>query len=94
MVRCSVARPLPTLTTDGLGVILRVMSVAELQKTIAKLPADQQRTVAKFVTRLKKSTSPARQRQLARSMREMDAGIKYTREDVMKARVAFRKAHP
>lgn len=58
------------------------MSVAELQKTIAKLPADQVQTVAKFIRRLKKSTSPARQRQLARSMREMDAGIKYTRAQV------------
>jgi hypothetical protein len=69
------------------------MSVAELQRTIAKLPPDQQRTVARFVTRLKKSTSAARQRQLSRAMREMDAGIKYTREDVMKARAAY-KARP
>lgn len=66
------------------------MSVAELQKTIAKLPPDQQRTVARFVTRLKKSTSAARQRQLSRAMREMDAGKKYTREEVMKARAAFK----
>jgi len=69
------------------------MSVAELQRTIAKLPPDQQRTVARFVTRLKKSTSAARQRQLSRAMRGMDAGIKYTREDVMKARAAY-KARP
>ena len=68
------------------------MSVAELQRVIAKLPADQQQTVARFVRRLKKSSSPARQRQLARGMREMDAGIKYTREEVMKARAAFQKA--
>jgi hypothetical protein len=58
------------------------MSVAELQKTIAKLPPDQQRTVARFVTRLKKNTLPARRRQLTRSMREMDAGIKYTQAQV------------
>ncbi|HWA28628.1 MAG TPA: hypothetical protein VG734_23465 [Lacunisphaera sp.] len=70
------------------------MSVAELQRTIAKLPVDQQQTVAKFVRRLQKSTSVARRRQLARSMREMDAGIKFSREDVMKARAAFRKARP
>ena len=70
------------------------MSVAELQRTIAKLPADQQQTVAKFVSRLKKSSSAARRRQLARSMREMDAGIKYSRAEVMKARAAFRKARP
>jgi hypothetical protein len=70
------------------------MSVAELQRTIAKLPADQLQTVAKFVSRLQKNSSPARRRQLARSMREMDAGIKYTREEVMKARAAFRKARP
>jgi hypothetical protein len=69
------------------------MSVAELQRTIAKLAPDQQRTVARFVTRLKKSTSATRQRQLGRAMREMDAGIKCTREDVMKARAAF-KARP
>jgi hypothetical protein len=69
------------------------MSVAELQRTIAKLPPEQQRTVARFVTRLKKSTSATRQRQLGRAMREMDAGIKYTGEAVMKARAAH-KARP
>ena len=58
------------------------MSVAELQRTISKMPADQQRTVAKFVTRLKKSTSPARQRQVVRTMREMDTGLKYSQDQV------------
>ena len=62
------------------------MSVAELQKTIAKLPPEQQRTVARFVTRLKKGSSATRQRQLSRAMREMDAGKKYTREEVMTKR--------
>jgi hypothetical protein len=69
------------------------MSVAELQRTIAKLPPEQQRTVARFITRLRKGTSAARQRQLSRAMREMDAGKKYTREDVRKARAAT-KARP
>jgi hypothetical protein len=69
------------------------MSVAELQRTIAKLPPEQQRTVARFVTRLRKGTSAARQRQLSRAMREMDAGKKFTREDVRKARAAT-KARP
>lgn len=68
------------------------MSVAELQKTIAKLPLDQQRTVAKFVTYLKKKNTAAARRRLGASMRAMDAGEKYTREDVMRARAALQQA--
>jgi uncharacterized small protein (DUF1192 family) len=59
-----------------------LMSVAELQRTIAKLPADQQRTVAKFVSRLAKRNTPAHRRQLSVLMKEMDAGKKYTRAQV------------
>ncbi len=54
----------------------------ELQRTIAKLPADQLQNVAKFVRRLKKSTSVARQRQTSRIMRDMDAGRKYSQAQV------------
>ena len=70
------------------------MSVAELQKTIAKLPADQRRTVAKFVTRLRKDSTPAHRRRLSALMQKMDAGEKFSRGEVMKARAAFRKARP
>jgi hypothetical protein len=74
--------------------MLTSMSVAELQKTIAKLPADQQWTVAKFVSRLAKRNTPARQRQLSALMKEMDAGKKFSRKEVMKARAAFLSASP
>lgn len=68
------------------------MSVAELQKTIAKLPVDQQRTVAKFVTQLKKKHSAAHRRRLGAVMRAMDVGEKYTRAEVMRARAAWQQA--
>lgn len=58
------------------------MSVAELQKSIARLPADERRAVASFILQLKKRRSPERQRRNARIMRDMDVGLKYSRAQV------------
>ena len=58
------------------------MSVAELQKTIAKLPPGQRRVVAGFVARIKRHNTPAGQRRLTQIMREMDAGNKFTMAQV------------
>ncbi len=58
------------------------MSVAELQKRITRLTPVKRRAVAKYVTFIERVDSPARQRRTARIMREMDAGVKYTRAQV------------
>jgi hypothetical protein len=54
------------------------MSVAELQKEISALSAGKRRSVAKFVAHLKREDSAARRQKLSRTMREMDAGKKYS----------------
>lgn len=58
------------------------MSVAELQKNIAELPAGPRRSVAKFVAYLQRRDSPARRRLLADIGREMDAGKSYSQAEV------------
>jgi len=58
------------------------MSVAELQKRIIRLPPGKRRAVAKYITFIERLDSPARQRRTARIMREMDAGVKYSRAQV------------
>jgi len=58
------------------------MSVAELHKNIAELPAGPRRSVAKFVAYLKRRDSPARRRLLADIGREMDAGKSYSQTEV------------
>jgi hypothetical protein len=62
------------------------MSVAQLQKSIAELPAAQRQAVAKFVARIKRHTTPASGRRLAATMRAMDAGEKYSWAEVTRAR--------
>ncbi|MBL9202473.1 MAG: hypothetical protein JNL39_18325 [Opitutaceae bacterium] len=58
------------------------MSVAELQKDIAALPAGPRRSVAKFVAYLKRRDSPARRRLLTKVGRDMDAGKSYSQAEV------------
>ena len=58
------------------------MSVAELQKRLTRLTPDKRRSVAKYITFIERLDSPARRRRTARIMREMDAGVKYTRAQV------------
>ncbi len=58
------------------------MSVAELQKEITALSPGKRRSVAKYVAHLKRKDSPARRLELSRTMREMDAGKKYTQAQV------------
>lgn len=59
------------------------MSVAELQKRIARLSPDKRRSVAKYITFIERLDSPARQRRTARIMRAMDAGVKCTRAQIV-----------
>ena len=58
------------------------MSVAELQKRIARLTPMKRRALAKYALFLERLDSQTRRRALTRSMREIDAGIKYSRDEV------------
>ena len=58
------------------------MSVAELQKRITRLSPDKRRSVAKYITYIERLNAPTRQKKNTRILREMDAGVKYTREQV------------
>ena len=58
------------------------MSVAELQKRITRLSLEKRRVVAKYITFIERLDSPARRQRTSRIMREMDAGVKYTRAQV------------
>ena len=58
------------------------VSVAELQKSIAKLFAGPRRSVAKYVAYLKRRDAPARRRLLAEIGGEMDAGKSYSQAEV------------
>lgn len=58
------------------------MSVTELQKNIAALPAGPRRSVAKYVAYLQQRGAPARRRILANLGREMDAGRTYSQKQV------------
>jgi len=61
---------------------LLLVSVAELQRNIANLPAGPRRSVAKYVAYLKRRDSPGRQRLLAEIDPEMDAGKAYSQAEV------------
>jgi hypothetical protein len=61
------------------------VSVAELQKRIADLPAGSRRSVARYVAYLKRRDSPARQRLLTAIGREMAAGKSYSQAEVEQA---------
>jgi hypothetical protein len=68
------------------------MSVAELQKTIRGLSAEDRKALAAIATRMKRRHTPARRRQLTATMRAMDAGEKFTWNEVKQSRAERRKA--
>ncbi len=68
------------------------MSVAELEKTIRGLSAGDRKALATIATRMKQRHSTTRRRKLAVTMRAMDAGKKFTWEEVKQSRAERRKA--
>ncbi len=68
------------------------MSVAELQKTIRGLSAADRKALATIATRMKQRNSTARRRKLTVAMRAMDAGKKFTWNEVKQTRAERRKA--
>jgi hypothetical protein len=68
------------------------MSVAELQKTIRGLSAADRQALATIATRMKQRNSTARRRKLTVAMRAMDAGKKFTWDEVKQTRAERRKA--
>jgi hypothetical protein len=72
--------------------ILAVMSVAELQKTIRGLSAEDRRALAMVAARMKRRKSPAHRRKLTAAMRAMDSGKKFTWNEVKTIRAERRKA--
>ena len=68
------------------------MSVAELQKTIRGLSAEDRKALATIATRMKQRHGAARRRKLTATMRAMDAGNKFTWDTVRKSRAERRKA--
>jgi hypothetical protein len=68
------------------------MSVAELQKTIRGLSAEDRKALAAIATRMKQRHGIARRRKLTATMRAMDAGKKFTWDEVKKSRAERRKA--
>lgn len=54
------------------------VSVAELQKTIRGMSAEDRKALAVIATRMKQRHTPARRRKLRAAMRAMDAGEKFT----------------
>lgn len=72
--------------------MLIVMSVAELQRTIRVLTAEERRVLAAIAARMVRSRKPTRRRKLTATMRTMDAGRKFTWNEVKTARAERRKA--
>ena len=68
------------------------MSVAELQKTIRGLSAEDRKALAAIATRMKERHTAARRRKLTTTMHAMDAGRKFTWDEVKKSRAELRKA--
>jgi hypothetical protein len=68
------------------------MSVAELQKTIRGLSAADRRVLAVVAARMQRRKSPAHRRGLTTAMRTMDAGAKFTWNEVKSTRAERRKA--
>ena len=54
------------------------MSVAELQETIRGLSAGDRRALATIATRMEQRHTTARRKKLTVTMRDMDAGKKFT----------------
>jgi hypothetical protein len=88
-------RPLrrqPRLAKPGWVGNLTRMSVAELQKTIRGMSAGDRRALAAIAVRMKQRHGAARRRKLTAAMRAMDAGKKFTWDEVKQSRAERRKA--
>ena len=68
------------------------MSVVELQKTIRGLSAEDRRALAVVAKRMKQRSALTHRRKLTAAMRAMDAGEKFTWDEVKKIRAERRKA--
>jgi len=68
------------------------MSVAELQKTLRGLSAEDRKALATIATRMKQRNGAARRKKLTLAMRAMDAGKKFTWDEVKQSRAERRKA--
>lgn len=66
------------------------MSVAELLKIVRTLNTEDRKSLAAIATRMKQRHTPARRRKLTVAMRAMDAGEKFTWDEVKKARAERR----
>ena len=82
----------PELDFDPALRNLAVMSVAELQRTIRGLTAEERRVLAVVAARMVRSRKPVRRRKLTAAMRAMDAGTKFTWNEVKTIRAERRKA--
>lgn len=68
------------------------MSVAELEKTIRGLSAGDRKALATIAARMKRRHTATRRRKLTATMQAMDAGKKFTWEEVKQSRAERRKA--
>ncbi len=68
------------------------MSVAELQRTIRGLTAEERRVLAVVAARMVRSRKPARRHKLTAAMQAMDSGKKFTWNEVKTIRAERRKA--
>ena len=68
------------------------MSVTELQKTIRGLSAEDRRVLAVVAARMKRRKGATHRRKLTVAMRAMDAGKKFTWDEVKSTRAERRKA--
>ena len=82
----------PGLDFDRALRILAVMSVAELQRTIRGLTAEERRVLAVVAARMVRSRKPVHRRKLTAAMRAMDTGAKFTWKEVKTIRAERRKA--
>jgi hypothetical protein len=60
------------------------MSFTELKQTIRKLTAPQRREVFELLSEITRSSGKEWALELARRHSRMDAGVKYTREDLVR----------
>jgi hypothetical protein len=67
------------------------MSLTELKRGAAKLPAKERRELTAFLLQLSRTRNRAWRAEMSRRMREMDAGKKVTQEE-FERRIGLRKA--
>jgi len=72
--------------------IFVTMSVTELQKTIRGLSPEDRRALAAIATRMKHRARSSHRRKLTVAMRAMDAGKKFSWNEVKNTRAERRKA--